>query len=503
MPRTAIRLRLFLTCWLVYALHFATDFVREHYLVVSIVEDHTYALDKYLGLHVDIALNPPEAKVRGAHQNANPGVSMLAAIPYAIFRPAVDYVVRRELAAREARGDTSAVYRDPRAKRVEFYQKIRHMGLDVRFALVSAITQVFCMAPVSAASVVLMFQLLAALGLGQRPALGLSLLYGFGTPVFLRTGFLNQNLVLGLAAFAGFALLWNPDGFSRWSMRRRHLVAGLLGGFAFLCDYSGAILMALLGLYAWWRRGDEVPVRQGFRDSLWYALGCLPGILLLWQYQYASFGNPFLPPQNWMAPIDLTNVGYKGVGGLSLELLRMLLFDARFGLLVTMPIAVLAVAGPWLARRGRGPVRQRETLVCICLTTALVLFFGTVQYTRLQWVTGIRYLACIIPFAYLAAVPALLRLPRVLTYALAIGSVTLNWSLAMVRSQGTVIDNLERVFVGGFQLPWLTVLSKLSTQYAPWLQGGVSPLPLLALTGIVIALVWTVEQPGAPLAGEG
>ncbi len=78
---SGIRVRLFLTCWMVYVLHFATDFVREHYLVVSIVEDHAYRLDKYYGLHVDIFRNPPEAKVEGAHHGANPGLPMLAAIP--------------------------------------------------------------------------------------------------------------------------------------------------------------------------------------------------------------------------------------------------------------------------------------------------------------------------------------------------------------------------------------------------------------------------------------
>ena len=46
---SGVRIRLFLTCWLVYVLHFATDFSREHYLVVSIVEDGSYALDKYYG----------------------------------------------------------------------------------------------------------------------------------------------------------------------------------------------------------------------------------------------------------------------------------------------------------------------------------------------------------------------------------------------------------------------------------------------------------------------
>ena len=42
-----MRIRLFLTCWVVFCLHFATDFVREHYLVVSIVEDASFDLNKY------------------------------------------------------------------------------------------------------------------------------------------------------------------------------------------------------------------------------------------------------------------------------------------------------------------------------------------------------------------------------------------------------------------------------------------------------------------------
>src|SRR2546428_8630839 len=160
MPTRGVRLRLFLTCWLVFVLHFATDFVREHYLVVSMVEDHSYRLDPYYGLHVDIFQNPPEARAPGAHHGANPGISMLAALPYFVLRPAVDWVVGRELAARRARGDTSAAYRDDRPRRVEFYRNVRRRGLDIRFGLVAAIALGLCMAPLSAGSAVLMFSLL-------------------------------------------------------------------------------------------------------------------------------------------------------------------------------------------------------------------------------------------------------------------------------------------------------------------------------------------------------
>ncbi len=95
-----MRIRLFLTCWILFCLHFATDFVREHYLVASIAEDATFDLGKYYGLHEDIFKNPPNAPHGGVHHGANPGISMLAAIPYAAFRPLVDRVVARVLAGR-------------------------------------------------------------------------------------------------------------------------------------------------------------------------------------------------------------------------------------------------------------------------------------------------------------------------------------------------------------------------------------------------------------------
>lgn len=38
----------------------------------------------------------------------------------------------------------------------------------------------------------------------------------------------------------------------------------------------------------------------------------------------------------------------------------------------------------------------------------------------------------------------------------------------MARSQGTVFENIQRVLIEGFQLPWLTVITKMSAQYLPW-----------------------------------
>ena len=490
--------RIFLTCWVIYALHFATDVAREHYLVMSIVEDQTFRLDPYLGLHADIFENPPNAPHPGAHHGANPGISMVATVPYFVLRPAVDAIVARTLAARGP-GDTTAVYNDPRPRRVEFYRRVRELGLDVRFGLVTAISHVFTMAPLTALSVVIMFLALYRLGLGGGLSTGLALFYGFGTPVFFRTAYLNQNLGIAVFALLAFFLLWDPGNRLRWSVRTRYLVAGLLGGLCILSDYSGALAALLLGLYGWWRRRDFTSWRGGFRDALWYAAGVVPGVLVLWWYQWASFGNAFYPPQQWMRPVEWIDVGYQGVGGFSPELLGMLLAEPRFGLFASAPAMLLALAAPWLLRRGRSFLPRREMILCFAMSAAFILFFATVQYTRLQWVTGFRYLAPIVPFLFLPLAVVLVRLPRAITWAVVLVSVILTWSMAMVRSQGPVWDNVVQVFVQGFQLPWLTVLGKMATQYLPWLQGAPSPLPFFVATGAVVALIWGVRRPWSPL----
>ena len=501
MTPAAIKWRLFITCWIIYVIHFATDFAREHYLVVSIAEDATFRLDPYEDLHVDLFWNPDSAPHKGAHHGANPGVSMLAAIPYAILRPAVDLIDARVQAARKLRPDSAVTYNDPRPRRVEFYKKVRERGLDVRFGLVGAITQVFFQAPISAFSVVVLFGLLTGLGLSRSGALGLSILYAFGTPVFFRTAYLNQNLGLGLFAFFGFLLIWNPGARIPLKVSARYFLAGLLGGVAFLYDYSGALATGLLGFYALLRSRDSESWPRALRSTLWYALGALPGVLALGWYQWASFGDFIHPPQHWMPPVEWVDIGYQGVGGFGWDLFRMLLVDPRFGLFITCPLFILALAAPWLSRKGRSFLPLRETLFCLLFALAFVLFFSIVQYTKLQWVTGIRYLAAVFPFLFLPAAAVLLRLPRALAVGIALLSLVINWAMAMVRSQGSVFDNVKHAVLEGLQLPWLTVIGKTANQYAPWLR-EVSPVFIMLVTGVTIYLVWNVRDPWKAVATE-
>ena len=63
-----------------------------------------------------------------------------------------------------------------------------------------------------------------------------------------------------------------------------------------------------------------------------------------------------------------------------------------------------------------------------------------------------------------------------------------------------VLDPIVHVFVGGFQLPTLTVISRMKDQFGEYVAGGVSPLPIFALAAAVIWVIWQ-RQP-ASLKGK-
>jgi hypothetical protein len=130
----------------------------------------------------------------------------------------------------------------------------------------------------------------------------------------------------------------------------------------------------------------------------------------------------------------------------------------------------------------------------LALFVALWVFFSGSNYTRLQFNTGIRYLAPIFPFLFIPAAVILLRLPRVVIYFIAVFSVFESWCLAMFRDveRGLgMLDPILHVLLGGFQLPVLTTLSRMPSQFGEFLTHGVSPLPLFALTGAILYAVWS------------
>ncbi|MCO6511923.1 MAG: hypothetical protein J5I65_14150 [Aridibacter famidurans] len=492
---------MFITCWIVYGLHFATNIPREVFPALSLGDHWSFRVDEYGGMHNDIfnaddvdGLRNDEGRW-GYHIGNNPGVSMLAAIPYTIAKPVIDLVDNKVKESRKASGAEEPPKYDthwPMAQ--QFYAEAYRRGLDVKLALGSWVMHAFLMAPSSALGAVAIFLLLAHLMQDNRWALGLALLYAFGTPVFFRTGFLNHNLMLGHIAFIGMMTLWN---FRRdetvGTNRVRAAVCGLTGGTAILFDYSGVIVAAVLFAYCALKRYFERGAYDSFVHSVSFGLGALPPILLLWFYQWASFGNPFLPGQHWMPPVEWIELGYQGFGAPQPELFVMLGFDYRFGLFVACPLFILAAVSPFLERNDRKlRIGALEFWTLIAMTVTLWVFFSGSNYTKLQFNTGIRYLAPVFPFLFIPVAMVLRRLPARLVWLIGIFSVALAWATAMYRDveRGLgVADPVVRTALGGFELPAIRTVSNMEA-FQHLIPDGASSLALLLFGAVLVAYIW-------------
>jgi hypothetical protein len=63
-------------------------------------------------------------------------------------------------------------------------------------------------------------------------------------------------------------------------------------------------------------------------------------------------------------------------------------------------------------------------------------------------------------------------------------------------------DSVNQVLLGGFQLPWVNVLSKMAPQYLPFLAERSSPLPLFVLCGAILYGLWRYPEPESFGAGR-
>jgi hypothetical protein len=124
------------------------------------------------------------------------------------------------------------------------------------------------------------------------------------------------------------------------------------------------------------------------------------------------------------------------------------------------------------------------------------LLFGSVNYTRLQFNTGIRYLSPTFPFLFVLTAIVLMRLPRPAVYFLGVAAVAQAWCLAMYRDveRGSfgVFEPVLQVMLGGFKLPALTTISRLGAGLEDYFPNGPSPLPLFVLTAAVVYGIWRI-----------
>jgi len=482
-------IRLFLTCWIIYALHFATNIVREIYPAVTLGDGLSFDVSDYVGLHPDIF----EIPGRGAFINNNPGASMFGAVPYALNRVWIDPVVESVRDRRSASGNSSPPdYESPWPMAREFYAAVYVRGLDIKLGLAAGVMQALGMAVLSALVVVVMFRVLNPLLASRRTSLWLALLFAFATPVFFRTAQLNQNLLVAHAVFLAFVLLWRPWSAASGPTRLGYLSAGLLSGWAVVCDYSAVVAVVALSGYAFSRWGSLPEDKRRYSDLALFALGGALGELLLAGYQWSSFGHPLYPAQHYMPAANFTNRGYRGFDWPQPDLLLDTAFGARFGLFVSSPLLVLALL-PWAWRRPTRLLERRESWLVFFFFILFWLFCGANQYGRMQFNSGVRYMVPVVPFLFLIVAGVLVRLPRFVATVIGAATAYWSWCLSMYRDveigKWGVLNAFLTISREGVRLPWLTTLEQMGS-VPGYVSNDNLALPILLAAGLVIWMIW-------------
>ncbi len=509
---SAIELRLFLTCWIVFSVHFATNVVREHYPAFSLIERGDFVLDAYAGMHSDIFEHTDGHWYIGNQV----GTSLLAAVPLLVFDPLLDRLERHSKERLAAGGDGSGAgepeYRTPYPIRQDFLRRVRERGLDLRFGAATLVTGAFFLAPLSALLCAVFWRVLVRQGVSRERALLLALLLAFGTPVFYRTAPLNNNVVLMLAISFSFLLLWPKRGEREPVSWGRRFGGGLLAGFCLAVDYSGAVAIPALFLYVVLGRVPAGGWTAALRESAAFVLGCVPGLLLLWGTQWAMYGDPFLPGQYHMPTVNYTEQGWRGISLPQPDLFLENLVSPNFGLFTYGPLLLLGFVPLALARRVRGgpeapgepvlPVRERRFVFGYVLL--FLLFCAMNQYSRMQWNTGFRYLIPLVPLLFLAACDLLARVSTRALLVVGVPAVLHGWVLSMTRytvpsTGGTargnaVLESWRMVLADGPQLPCLGVLQATRPLEDPLVQWWGWPYAVLGVAALLIFLVWRVGR---------
>ena len=495
-----MRLRLFLVAWILFGVHFATNVVREHYPAFALTSRGDFFLDEYAGFHADIYFHPVTKHWVVGNQVLG---SLPAAAALLVFDPLLDALERWEKEHwRERTRD--AEYATDLPNRVAFFRVVRDRGLLLRFAASAAITSLFVMAPLGAALVVAMYGVLARRGVPDSRALGLALLFGFGTPIFYRTAHLVHNMFLLAAVFWSFLLLWRAPGERSPHPPRRAFLAGLLAGACLALDYAGGIALAALGLYLALPRWREAGFAAALRESLPFALGTLAPIAFLLATQAWMYGDPFTPGQLHQQENEFTGRGMRGIDWPSFEVFWRNLFDPSFGLIPWAPFLALAFIPARLLRGDpeRWILPRRERRFAVAFSAAFLGFCAMNQFSLLQWNTGFRYLLPLVPFLFLMAADWLARAPRALLLAIALPSIAHAWVLAMRRFQqpnsgyagdAVPLVNWSEILTHGPQLPWLTVLRQTVSDPASPLHWPIWPTLILAFA---FATCWGIWRAG-------
>ncbi|MDD5557303.1 MAG: hypothetical protein PHN82_08645 [bacterium] len=257
--------------------------------------------------------------------------------------------------------------------------------------------------------VLLLHGLLLRTGCPDRDADLLVLGYGLGTIAYpYSTLFLGHQLAAVLLFASFLAILRWRRGCDAASARpplAPSLLAGagLLGGLAVAAEYQAAVILAIIVCAL-------LPLRRPAAVAL-FALGCVPGLILVLWYNRACFGHVLsFPYAHEAMPIarEVQGRGLFGVQAPRLVPLAKLLFSPWRGIFFSSPFLLLSLPGLgalWardddagLFRKAVGAGPRRLCAVCLLVMAGYLLLVSSYGAWSGGAAYGPRFLLPALPF---------------------------------------------------------------------------------------------------------
>ena len=258
----------------------------------------------------------------------------------------------------------------------------------------------------------------------------LVLTYALGTLAFSYSLLLMSHQPTAVLLFGAFYALWRC-GRGDWR-ERGYLIAGAFAGATILAEYTGALAVVVLALYAalTFLIHHSVPLVSRLRGLARAAglatLGALPFILALMAYHQAAFGHPLESGYKYLADAGYQHWhlgGFLGIRYPDPVAFVHSFFSPLRGHFTLSPFLLLALPGTALLFSATGkkggsyqsllapeakvsdgrfhPADRATFYFVVALFAAYAYFTSSFEHTSWGWTSGPRHLTGLVPFLLL------------------------------------------------------------------------------------------------------
>ncbi|MCI0570606.1 MAG: hypothetical protein L0Y66_07635 [Myxococcaceae bacterium] len=230
--------------------------------------------------------------------------------------------------------------------------------------------------------------------------------YALGTLALSYSLLFMSHQTTAVLLFGGFYALWRC---ARGEWRERgYILAGACAGATVAAEYTGALGVAGLVLYAVLThllRPEPLSerLRTLGRAAALATLGALPFVLGLLAYHQAAFGHPLHSGYKYLAdaayqPWHLG--GFLGIRTPDVRAFALSFFSPLRGLIPLAPFLLLALPGVRLLPRQGAEARALRAFT-VTLFAGYAYFTSSFTYDSWGWTTGPRHLTGLVPFLLL------------------------------------------------------------------------------------------------------